>query len=109
MQLIGDRADKAFENTDTKGWSTGLKRLDDAILGFHPGNLYLIGGRSSMGKTSLLLDFALNLKVPTLFISIEMNVVRLQRRAICQLADLNHHRIMLGYWRDGEKEKLLKS
>ena len=46
-------------NNDEKisGMKTGLSTLDDATNGFQKGNLIIIGGRPSMGKTA----FALNL------------------------------------------------
>nr|WDB00051.1 replication helicase subunit [Cyanidium sp. THAL103] len=37
---------------------TGLKTIDDIIGGFDKGNLIILGGRPSMGKTTLALNFA---------------------------------------------------
>ena len=40
---------------------SGFNTLDTAIEGFRPGNLYFIGGRPGMGKTSLMLDMSINI------------------------------------------------
>ncbi|MEL6239019.1 MAG: DnaB-like helicase C-terminal domain-containing protein, partial [Pseudomonadota bacterium] len=40
------------------GMSTGLSKLDDMLGGLHRGDLYVIGGASSMGKTALAVNIA---------------------------------------------------
>jgi replicative DNA helicase len=34
--------------------SSGIRRLDNCIIGFRPGRVFVIGGRPSMGKTALV-------------------------------------------------------
>ena len=49
----------AFEaDGDLVGVPTGLKKLDEAIGGWHPGDLTIVQARPSMGKTALMLFFA---------------------------------------------------
>ncbi len=59
---------------------TGLIDLDDITGGFHPGQLIIVAARPSMGKTALALNIcdhaAINLKVPVLFVSLEMGSQR---------------------------------
>lgn len=43
-------------NGESVGMKTGWKGLDAALKGFHKGDLVLIGGRPSMGKTILMLQ-----------------------------------------------------
>lgn len=83
-----------------KGLSTGLEALDNSILGLQPANLILIGGRPSMGKTSLMLDMAMGVgkKHPVLVVSLEMSFSELQERALCSVAKLNYHRIKSGFY-----------
>lgn len=113
MQLISEKIKDAVANIgkESIGLTSGITKLDEAIRGFRPANLYLIGGRSSMGKTSLALDISLNVSkdCPVMLFSLEMNFARLQLRALCQLADVNHHRVCLGKFREGEPDKLKKS
>ena len=45
----------------TSIFPSGFQTLDDITGGFKSGRLYLIGGRPAMGKTSLMLDMALNI------------------------------------------------
>lgn len=40
------------------GLTTGLEKLDEHLGGFHPGDLVVIGGRPSMGKTAMLIGMA---------------------------------------------------
>ena len=82
------------------GLNTGLESLDEAILGLQPQNLILIGGRPSMGKTSIMLDMALGVgkKHNVLVVSLEMGFKELQERALCSVARLNCHRIKSGFY-----------
>ncbi len=42
------------------GIATGFTRLDQMCAGLHSGDLYVVAGRPGMGKTSLVLNIALN-------------------------------------------------
>lgn len=44
--------------TDLMGLTTGLKDLDNLTYGFIPGDIFIIAGRPSMGKTALMLHSA---------------------------------------------------
>lgn len=67
------------------GISTGLRTLDNMIGGFKNGELIILAGRPSMGKTAVMLHFAIsaakqNYKV--LIFSLEMDNISLANRAI---------------------------
>jgi replicative DNA helicase len=53
------------------GISSGLMDLDEILGGWHDSDLTVIGARPSMGKTALLLNFAIACKVPSGIISAE--------------------------------------
>ena len=57
--------------------TTGFKDLDNTLGGIRKGELVIIGGRPSIGKTSLAISIAKhvaqNEKVPTVFFSFEMS------------------------------------
>jgi replicative DNA helicase len=52
-------ASKAFESDGVAGASTGIASLDKMIGGLFPGDLVIVGGRPSMGKTAVALSMAL--------------------------------------------------
>lgn len=70
---------EAFDYLDdpigARGIPTGFNRLDTLTLGLHPGELTVIAGCTSVGKTSLALCIARNVAAsagPVLFFSLEM-------------------------------------
>lgn len=46
------------------GMSTGFVELDRRCSGLHPGDLYIVAGRPGMGKTSFVLNMAVNIAQP---------------------------------------------
>ncbi|KKM23232.1 hypothetical protein LCGC14_1617280 [marine sediment metagenome] len=71
------------------GLPTGLESVDKATGGYKPGQLIIIAGRSSMGKTALLGDCVLAQTGKTLFFSLEMSSVVLIQRLIANMANIN--------------------
>lgn len=43
------------------GIATGFTQLDRMMAGLHPGDLYIVAGRPGMGKTSFVLNLAINI------------------------------------------------
>lgn len=88
--FLGDILDKLFvvlkdrkENPDKIGIPTGFNIVDAVTTGYQPGELWLIGGRPSMGKTALLYSSFLNaakLGNPVLLINREMNLLNILER-----------------------------
>ena len=67
------------------GLGTGFGRLDNIMGGFEPGQLYIIAGRPSMGKTAFGLSMALAAAQegnPVLVLSLEMSHQQLATRAL---------------------------
>lgn len=59
-----------------KGDPTGFKRLDEATGGYVPGELWLIGGRSGMGKSAMMSSLQINLirqKIPSITFNVEVS------------------------------------
>ncbi|MDB9392475.1 replicative DNA helicase [Microcystis aeruginosa] len=64
-------------------YPTGLRELDDLIVGFEPGTLTLLAGRPSMGKSQAALFLALQMlarRIPVVFFSLEMTAQQLEYR-----------------------------
>lgn len=74
------------------GLSTGISFLDDKIRGYKEGELIILAGRPSMGKSSLLIDNALTIgKTNTVIIfSLEMSATLLMERMIASQSNINY-------------------
>lgn len=63
-ELVSDLLDYMEKASSAKngmlGVATGFKDLDDRFRGFRPGDLVIVAGRPSMGKTTFALNIALN-------------------------------------------------
>jgi len=71
---------------------TGFRNIDRIIGGLCPGELAVIAGRPSMGKSGVALDIALNMAragKSIVFFSLEMGHKALIERAACSLARVN--------------------
>lgn len=83
---------------------TGFDILDILLGGWSQGYLIAVGGRPSSGKTTLLLDFcraaSVKYRLPTLFISGEMNNRELQSRLLSAEARVPSHTIRTGQMND---------
>lgn len=83
-----------------KGLNTGFLKLDDMTNGLHPGDLFILAARPSVGKTSLSLNiahFVAHHGASVAFFSLEMSKESLLTRVICSTARVDSHRFRLGY------------
>lgn len=94
----------------SSGLATGFEKLDYITSGLQKSDLVIIAGRPSMGKTSLMLDIALNAAVKSketvAIFSIEMSKDQLAQRMVCTLARVSAHRLRTGYFEDAEWQRL---
>ncbi len=114
FRSMADMAEKTIETIehlcnqegDVSGISTGFRDLDKLLSGLHPGNLIIVAGRPSMGKTSFGLNIAqyigINKKVPVGIFSLEMSINDLMMRMICSEAQVESSRVRDGYVGKGE-------
>ena len=98
MDLIMARAETGGHAVT--GVASGLLDLDDLTGGFHAGQLIILAARPSMGKTALALNIAehagINLKVPVLFISLEMGKLEIGDRMLCSRSRVDGHKLRTG-------------
>lgn len=84
----------AVNGDDDGAVRAGLLSLDALVPGFHPGELILLGGRPSMGKTAVALTFALNVAragYGVCIASLEMTPDSMAMRALSSAtADVGH-------------------
>jgi replicative DNA helicase len=95
MQLVSQLMESRSLVT---GLSTGFKRLDFMTRGLQPGNLIIIAGRPSMGKTSLALQIAreASKRGSAGVVSLEMNKNELWMRALSLESEVNLSKILTG-------------
>ena len=83
-----------------RGIQTGFAELDEMTTGLQKGDLIIVAGRPSMGKTSFCLSVAINAAVhgkhPTAFFSLEMSKQALAQRLLCGEARINMHLLRSG-------------
>lgn len=87
LKKLFDDLDQKIKNGDMMdGLSSGLANMDKKINGWKPGNLVIIAGRPSMGKTTYALQMALDMwwqqKQNGLFFSLEMSTDELMQKAL---------------------------
>lgn len=87
---------------------TGFEDLDQMNLGLKPGELMIVAARPSMGKTSMSIDFCLNVSKTqsVLFVSAEMSKTQLIQRMITSLAKIDSMKIRVGDLNPEDKKKL---
>lgn len=92
------------------GVPTHFPDLDRLTSGLQKSNLVILAARTSMGKTSLALDFAQNIaikeKTPVLIFSLEMGKEELVNRMMCTQARVDSHRLRSGGMGQDDWDKL---
>lgn len=77
--------------------STGLTNLDRIIGGYKAKKLYVVGGRPSMGKTSLMIEAAIQhciRNVRTRLVSLEMTAEELLHRIFAAVSEVPFERLI---------------
>ena len=91
---------------DITGISTGFTEMDRMTAGLQPGELIIVAGRPSMGKTTLAINIAENAaiaqKVPTAVFSMEMSAEQLTFRMIGSIGRVNQQRLRTGRLSDDD-------
>jgi replicative DNA helicase len=96
--------------SDVTGIATGFTDLDRMTSGLQEGDLIVIAGRPSMGKTSLALNIAehvaLMLKMPVAIFSMEMGATQLAMRLMGSVGRLDQQKIRTGRLTNDDWERL---
>ena len=102
-----DRLDLLHSNQgEVTGVATGFTELDRLTAGLQRGDLIIVAGRPSMGKTSLAMNIgeyaAIQTQVPTAIFSMEMSSEQLAFRMISSLGSVNQAHLRTGRFSDGD-------
>jgi replicative DNA helicase len=95
---------------DVTGIPTGFSDLDKDTSGLQPGDLVIVAGRPSMGKTAFALNIAehvgLEKGLPVAVFSMEMGSTQLAMRLIGSVGRLDQHRMRTGKLENEDWQRL---
>jgi replicative DNA helicase len=100
--VLGDAWTKyksKIENPGLAGVTTGYQNLDNVTGGYKPGDLWVVGGRPSMGKSSWVCNSILESSLSgakSLLFSLEMNYQALVERLASVISGVDLNKISLG-------------
>jgi len=96
--------------SDVTGLATGFHDLDRMTSGLQPGDMIVVAGRPSMGKTAFALNIAehvgMELKKPVAIFSLEMSGPQIALRFLSSAGRLDQARIRTGRLSDEDWEKM---
>ena len=101
------------EGKHVTGLETGYYELDDLTCGLQNGEMIVIAGRPSMGKTSLALNMAehigVNEKKPVAIFSLEMGRQQLAERFLCSNCQIDSQLVRKGMLSTEHYEELVNA
>ncbi|QTS84080.1 replicative DNA helicase [Coxiella endosymbiont of Amblyomma nuttalli] len=100
-------------NKEITGLSTGFSDLDKLTSGLQPGDLVVIAGRPSMGKTILAMNItehaAIKSNVVVLVFSMEMPAEALVMRILSSLGSIDQHKVRTGQLKDHDWPRIARA
>jgi replicative DNA helicase len=109
LARVFERIDHLYHRdnpSDITGVPTGYQKLDQMTSGLQPGDLVIVAGRPSMGKTALALNIAEHVAVdnglPVAIFSMEMSSTQLAMRMLGSIARVDQHKMRTGRLNDKE-------
>jgi replicative DNA helicase len=113
LTQVMERIDMLYHRdnpSDITGVPTGYSDLDSKTSGLQPGDLVIVAGRPSMGKTAFALNMAEHVAVdnglPVAVFSMEMGGTQLAMRLLGSISRVDQHRMRTGRLNDEEWGKL---
>ncbi|WP_124949854.1 replicative DNA helicase [Sulfuriferula thiophila] len=113
LTQVVERIDELFSRdnqSDITGIPTGFADLDAKTAGLQPGDLIIVAGRPSMGKTAFSINMGENVAIdsglPVAIFSMEMGGAQLVMRMLGSIGRLDQHKIRTGRLQDDDWQKL---
>jgi replicative DNA helicase len=101
------------EGSHVTGLPTGFFELDEVTCGLQNGEMIVIAGRPSMGKTSLALNIAEHIgvsnKIPVAIFSLEMGKQQLAERFLCGVSEVESQLVRKGMLDTEHYQKLVSA
>jgi replicative DNA helicase len=106
-----DRIDELFQQDNPiTGVPTGWDSFDEMTSGLQKGDLVIVAGRPSMGKTTFAMNIAENAAIkanlPTAVFSMEMPGEQLAMRMLSSLGRIDQHKVRTGKLQDEDWPRL---
>ncbi len=116
-ELLGESIDKIEELFKSKetvtGVPTGFTRLDQLTTGLQGGELVIVAGRPSMGKTSFSMNIVENAimkkGVPVAIFSMEMPGNQIATRMLSSLSRINSNKLRTGQLSESDWPRLVST
>lgn len=97
-------------SSDVTGVASGFTDLDSMTSGLQPGELIIVAGRPSMGKTAFAINIAEHVALeggkPVAIFSMEMGGIQLAMRMIGSVGKLNQHDLRTGRLQEDDWPRL---
>jgi replicative DNA helicase len=113
LARVFERMDHLYQQenkSDVTGVPTGFIDLDEKTAGLQAGDLIIVAGRPSMGKTAIALNMAEHVAVdnglPVAIFSMEMGASQLAMRMLGSIARVDQHKMRTGRLADEEWSRL---
>ena len=113
LARVFERIDRMYHDenkSDVTGVPTGFVDLDERTAGLQEGELIIVAGRPSMGKTAFALNIAEHVAVkkgiPVAIFSMEMGSTQLAMRMLGSIAAVDQHKMRTGRLNDEEWSSL---
>ncbi len=100
LDVVHDIEERFTNPSRRNGLMTGFEKLDHLTVGLHPGELFVLAARPSMGKTALALNLVRNIalkqNVPTALFSLEQSRSLLSERLLSMVAGVPPMKLRTG-------------
>ena len=112
LSQVTEKIDMLYHsNKAITGLSTGFSDLDKLTSGLQPGDLVVVAGRPSMGKTILAMNItehaAIKSNVPVLVFSMEMPAEALVMRMLSSLGSIDQNKVRTGQLKDNDWPRII--
>ena len=108
-QAMSELVQRGISGNRITGISTGLSDIDWMTQGMQPDSLIVLGSRPSMGKSSMMMQLAVQAaaqNAPSLVLSLEMTAKQLVNRLLASMSHVPHNRISNAYMTEHDWERV---
>ena len=109
-ETLGAIEERIHHGGEVPGVPTGFWKLDNMTSGLKPGQLIVVAGRPAMGKTSLVLNIAMNAAVQhgvgVALFSLEMSENELMERMLSSGGMIDSQKLRIGKLNDDDHHRL---